>query len=123
MQNVQDEFGPILASREMSWDRGDGVVNLAYAEIGEPFEHNIGSWECRVRTRGLGDNAIRSIYGADSIQVLYLALAFAGVLVKSSLVSNSLDCANEPNFGFPEMPPNPIQGEEGQPCLEPIPPE
>jgi hypothetical protein len=32
------DMGPILASRELSWDRGDGVSEFAYVEIVMPVE-------------------------------------------------------------------------------------
>lgn len=113
---VEDLMGPIIATREMSWLRADGVACPAIVEIGMPYHTGQtpaeppGLWGCRVRARGLGDNNHYAIYGVDAIEALYLGLCMAGTIVKNSIVANDLDWAAAPNFGFPL---EPEQGEAG----------
>lgn len=129
MQNANDLMEPILATRTMHWTRADGVVLPAYVEIGMPFQGPPPDvdveppWGCKVRTRGLGDNRIVTVYGVDAIQSIYLALVYAGTRVSGSIVADSLDWKDAPNYGFPPAPPVPNNGDGPgcEPCLEPIP--
>lgn len=104
-------MGPILATREMSWTRDDGVIHSAFVDVGVPYqddprEGDTGPvWCCNVRTRGLGnDSGFANIRGVDAIQALYLALVHAGSRVSASMVADRLDWAKVPNFGFPIPP-------------------
>ncbi len=107
MQAPIDAMGNILAAREFSWVRGDGVTIHAYAEIGFPFPYpplndgSDGGWGCNVRTRGLDDNRIDIVNGVDAIQALYHALIQAGTRTGNSIVAKDLDWAALPNYGFP----------------------
>lgn len=129
MQGDNDPMAPVLATREMHWTRADGVIMASYVDIGMPFlepppdADADPAWGCMVRTRGLGDDRIVRVYGVDAIQALYLALVYAGSRVSSSIVANSLDWKEVPNYGFPTAPPIPDEeGPEGcAPCLEPAP--
>jgi len=110
VQDINDPMAPVLATRVMQWTRADGVVFPAYVDIGTPFQmpppaaDMEPAWGCMVRTRGLGDDRIYTIYGVDALQALYLALACAGTRVSSSIVADSLDWKEVPNFGFPTAP-------------------
>ncbi len=110
MQNVPDPMGPVLATRTMQWTRADGVVFPAYVDLGVPFEYAdlapnaAPAWACNVRTRGLGDDTIHTLYGVDAIQSLYLAMVVAATCVSNSIVAASLDWAQVPNYGFPTAP-------------------
>ena len=101
---------PVIASRAMTWTRADGVQFPALIEIGTPFPNpmplpNEGEWCCQVRSEGLGDDEQLTLFGGDSVEALTYALIFGGTFASCSLVAQSLDWANVPNYGFPILPP------------------
>lgn len=122
----EDEFGVVLATREMVWEDADGNAHLAYVDIGAPTERpapDVNSepdWVCKVRFRNLGDDVVRSAYGVDTVQAIYHAMAKAGVLVAATGLAENLDWAKVPNFGFPLPPVVPSDG-GGCGCGDPPP--
>ncbi len=113
----QAEMTPIIATRQFTWIRYDDAEVEAFVEIGAPVQLPVhidedGDWYCTVRTRGMGDDTVRTVIGVDSVQALYHALALAGKLVGSSFlaVTQDLDWLEVPNFGFPPLPTVPDNG-------------
>lgn len=124
---TQTEMTQIIATRRFTWVRPDGVEVEAFVEIGIPVQFPAevdedGDWYCTVRTRGMGDNSVRTVIGVDSVQALYHALALAGSLVGSSILAltQDLDWKEVPNYGFPPTPTVSDEGEGGPPP-EPVP--
>jgi hypothetical protein len=121
-----DNFGTILATREMTWEDADGDTHTAYVDIGVPSERQApdanseSDWECKVRLRNLGDEEVRSAYGVDAVQAIFHALAMAGVLVAANGLADELDWSEVPNFGFPLPPVVPNDG-GGCGCGDPPP--
>ncbi len=117
----EDEFGTILATREMAWEDVNGNTHLAYVDIGAPVErpapdmNTEPDWVCKVRLRNLGDEVVRSAFGVDTVQAIYHAMAKAGVLVAATGLAGELDWAEVPNFGFP-LPPVVPNGGGGCGC-------
>ena len=103
---AQDPMGPIIATRTMYWQNAAGVNVPALVEIGLPFEDPAqgGSWYCRLRTTGLGNNQLLTFEGVDSVGALCTALSLAGTFVSISPMSAGLDWAMLPNWGFPVIP-------------------
>ncbi len=75
--------------------------------IGKPMRDDAETahrWYCRYQIIGIGNDTVRSAYGADSVQALYLALVAIGIHLSNSLNVGDLYSETdetEPNFGFP----------------------
>lgn len=99
----------IIASRTLNWKKGK-FKNVVEVQIGEPFPRiNIDTgfkdWYCSFAIRGIGDDAVRTAFGEDSVQALLGALQLAGVVVANCPPAKAglLDGAQLPNFGFPPI--------------------
>ena len=83
----QDPMGPIIATGLMFWQNAAGVNVPALVEIGLPFEdaadpvNHGGSWYCRMRTTGLGNDQLLAFAGVDAVDALCAALSLAGTFV------------------------------------------
>jgi hypothetical protein len=110
VRGSKQEFGPILATREMSWIDVDGTSHTGYVDVSEPIENCVDGeiiardYYCNVRLRNLGDEATERAYGCDEFQAIYLGLVLAGSKVSTCGFANFLDWSKVPNFGFPEPP-------------------
>ena len=108
----------IIASRDMIWTRDSGeeapivvtIGDLVYQESTDP--ELCGQWAASIQIAGHSiSNSIHTVYGMDSVQALYHALALAGSILQSSAIANQIDFAALPNFGFPTLLPMPINPE------------
>jgi len=112
----QDPMGPIIATRLMHWRNASGQDVPALVEIGLPYEdpanpaNQGGSWYCRMRTTGLGNDQLLTFEDVDAVGALCTALSLAGTFVSISPMSAGLDWAMLPNWGFPVMPALPAGG-------------
>jgi hypothetical protein len=109
MRCSMNDFGNVLATREVSYQDAAGGDHTGYIDIGEPWEEpgdgeEYPVWGCRVQLRELGDDLVRTAYGEDAVQSLYLALVMAGVVFAANPLAPLTDWADLPNYGFPPPP-------------------
>jgi hypothetical protein len=72
----------ILAERKILGKRSNAEKFPITIRIGEPYEHNMGSWACPTALDGL-HSKLADIHGVDSFQALMLGIS----LIKNLLVS------------------------------------
>jgi hypothetical protein len=93
----------------MVYSAPDGKTSRLHVDIGLPHMVPSGRsttkppWACQYRTRGFARDEFLTVYGADGIQALYMALQIAGVRIASQPESSQLDWASALNFGFPSV--------------------
>jgi hypothetical protein len=93
----------------MIYSTADGKTSRLHVDIGLPYMVPSGrsttkpSWACQYRTRGFARDELLTVYGADGVQALYMALQIAGVRIASQPESIHLDWASAVNFGFPPV--------------------
>ena len=104
------DISNVIASRDMTWTRVDGVEfpvaayvgDLNYVDSSDPDIER--PWTASVQVLGPSINdAVTTVYGSDSVQALYHALALVGTILSSSMIASQIDFAILPNFGFPTL--------------------
>lgn len=75
------------------------VADFTYVD-----KEEAGHWEASVQIIGPGMyDGVRKLYGADSIQALYHAMAIAGSQLTFYSLNAQLDFSKLPNYGFPAI--------------------
>jgi hypothetical protein len=85
------EFGPVIASRELSRPKGGPPVLV---EIGKPRRRRTGEWECQYRIRGLKRQRLRRALGEDAVQAL--ELVFQAIRIELEEQGSDLTWTGEP---------------------------
>jgi hypothetical protein len=101
---MQDErLGSVVAQRALTLTDEDGQDRCVVVLIGQPVQNVSESWTCPFVIEGLGDDNLREIYGADSMQALVFAImTIATVLESYQLKSNTLNLTwlGDQDLGF-----------------------
>lgn len=70
---MQYELGEPVAERTLSAVTGDGVRHPVTLRVGRPRRNGPdGEWYCPVQIVGIGDEAVRPVFGTDAYQALEL---------------------------------------------------
>jgi hypothetical protein len=94
-----DQIGEISFERPLALDGVDSVMVV----VGVPRPHPEGDFYCPWRIRGLADGKVRSAYGIDAIQAMWLALHMIGAYLYTSDEGRArrLSWLGEADLGFP----------------------
>lgn len=109
---MAEELTDLIGERILkAWKPGSDAAMEIRVRIGRPYPDPRPEWDwiCPVQILGLGDEAVRNVYGIDAIQALTLALQKVAIdLTAAARGGLELHWPDGPDLGFPlpnERPP------------------
>ncbi len=109
----------VILSQPMTRTRVDGVQNEVEIRFGtptlmapEPGDSPDPVYYCPIQLAGFQDDGIYVVYGGSTVEAVINAFTLAPVLLRTSLIAKDLDWAELPNYGFPILPPMPVEPED-----------